>query len=92
METIASTTNLNIRIDSNLKKESDSLFKSLGLNMTTAINIFLTQCVKSKFEISEPKLSKDLIKALKESDKIINDPTRKKYHDINELVKALLDD
>ena len=48
METIASTTNLNIRIDSNLKKESDSLFKSLGLNMTTAINIFLTQCVKSK--------------------------------------------
>ena len=95
METIASTTNLNIRIDSNLKKESDSLFKSLGLNMTTAINIFLTQCVKSKsipFEISEPKLSKDLIKALKESDKIINDPTRKKYHDINELVKALLYD
>ena len=36
MKTIASTTNLNIRIDSNLKKESDSLFKSLGLNMTTA--------------------------------------------------------
>ena len=87
METIASTTNLNIRIDSNLKKESDSLFKSLGLNMTTAINIFLTQCVKSKSIPFE-----DLIKALKESDKIINDPTRKKYHDINELVKALLDD
>ena len=30
METTASTTNLNIRIDSNLKKESDSLFNSFG--------------------------------------------------------------
>ncbi len=70
MKTIASTTNLNIRIDSNLKKESDSLFKSLGLNMTTAINIFLIKCVKSQsipFEISEQKLNKDLEKAIKES-------------------------
>lgn len=95
MSNITGTTNLNIRIDSNLKKESDSLFKSLGLNMTTAINIFLTKCVKSKsipFEISEPKLSKDLEKAIKESQKLSNDPKRKKYHDVQELVKALLDD
>lgn len=95
MSNITGTTNLNIRIDSNLKKESDSLFKSLGLNMTTAINIFLTKCVKSKsipFEISEPKLSKDLEKAIKESQKLSNDSKRKKYHDVQELVKALLDD
>ena len=33
MASISDTTNLNIRIDANLKKESDMLFKELGLNM-----------------------------------------------------------
>lgn len=40
MENISNTTNLNVRVDSNLKKESDALFKKLGLNMSTAINMF----------------------------------------------------
>ena len=47
MASISSTTNLNIRIDTNLKKESDLLFKELGLNMTTAISMFLTKCVNT---------------------------------------------
>lgn len=95
MANISNTTNLNVRVDNTLKQESDMLFKDLGLNMSTAINMFLTKCVKTRsipFEISEPKLSKKLQKALKEADKIANDPTRKKYHDIDELMEALLDD
>lgn len=37
--------NINIRIDDNLKKEAETLFNDLGLNMTTAIGLFLKQCV-----------------------------------------------
>lgn len=41
MTNISNTTNLNIRVDTVLKQESDILFKDLGLNMSTAINMFL---------------------------------------------------
>lgn len=33
-------TNVNIRMDDNLKQKFDHLCNELGLNMTTAINIF----------------------------------------------------
>lgn len=49
------TTSLNLRIDKNLKKQAEDLFESLGINMTTAINIFLKQSVRDQgipFQIS----------------------------------------
>ena len=47
--------NLNIRIDDDLKKDAESLFNDLGLNMTTATTMFLKQCVYRRglpFEVS----------------------------------------
>ena len=49
------TTSMNLRIDKNLKKDAEKLFESLGINMTTAINIFLRQSVRDQgipFQIS----------------------------------------
>ena len=40
------TTNLNVRVDENLKKTADTLLNELGLNMSTAINIYLKQIVR----------------------------------------------
>lgn len=34
-----------IRIDSNVKTEANELFKKLGIDMSSAVNIFLRQCV-----------------------------------------------
>ena len=48
-------TNINIRIDQDLKNESEELLKKLGLTMTSAMNIFLRQVVlqrKIPFEIT----------------------------------------
>ena len=39
------TTNLNIKIDRNLKIEADRLFNEMGMNLTTAINVFVRQAV-----------------------------------------------
>ncbi len=39
-------TNLNIRTDKDVKKRAEKLFEELGLNMTTAINIFLRQAIR----------------------------------------------
>lgn len=37
------STNVNIRMDIETKKEAEKLFDRLGIRMTTAINIFLNQ-------------------------------------------------
>jgi DNA-damage-inducible protein J len=42
------TTSMNLRIDKDLKKQAETLFAGLGLNMTTAINIFLKQAVREQ--------------------------------------------
>ena len=37
---------VNIRIEDSLKEKADFVFDELGLNMTTAINIFVRQVVR----------------------------------------------
>ena len=87
------STNLNIRIDSNLKKDAEDLFKRLGLNMSSAINVFLTQSVREQaipFEIHEDKPNKKLLKVLKEAEKMKKHPEKYKgYHDLEELMEDL---
>ena len=42
----AKTSNVSFRIDTDIKNQADSLFAQLGLNMTTAFNIFLRQAIR----------------------------------------------
>lgn len=39
---------LNIRVSAQVKDQAETLFESLGMNMSTAINIFLTQAVREQ--------------------------------------------
>ncbi len=93
MGSLVKSTNLNIRVDSNLKKEAENLFKKLGLNMSSAINVFLAQSVREQaipFEIYVEKPSKKLTKALKEADKMEKHPDKyKSYNNMEELIDDL---
>ena len=40
------TTNLNIRTDKEIKDQAEKIFNELGLNMTTAVNIFLRTAIR----------------------------------------------
>lgn len=40
------TTNLNIRTDKDVKKRAERIFSELGLNMTSAINMFLRAVIR----------------------------------------------
>ena len=40
------TTNISIRMDTKLKKQAEQLFSELGMNMTTAFNVFVRQSVR----------------------------------------------
>ena len=63
-------TNINIRIDSFTKQKANELFENLGMNMSTAINIFLKQCIRVNgipFEVSN-QLNNDTIQAIKDAE------------------------
>ena len=50
------STNINIRTDSELKAKAQAVLADLGFDMSTAINVFLTQLVNKQaipFEISK---------------------------------------
>ena len=64
---------VNIRIDDNIKEKADILFSELGINMTTAFNIFIRQAIRQggiPFDISintDPFYSDSNLKVLRQS-------------------------
>jgi DNA-damage-inducible protein J len=46
MEAISNDVRVTVRIDKNLKASAENLFERLGLNMTTAFNVFLRKAVE----------------------------------------------
>ena len=64
---------VNIRIDDGLKEKADFLFEELGLNMTTAVNIFVRQVVRQgriPFDITthtDPFYSENNMRILRQS-------------------------
>lgn len=84
---------INVNVNSELKKEANNVLNGLGLNMSTAINMFLTQVVKKDgipFEVVNPKPNKELLKALKEADKIQSGKKKvKSYDNMQDVIKAL---
>ena len=84
--------NTNITLDPVLKKEAVKLFSKFGLDLSTAISLFLSQSVRERkipFEITEMP-NKKTIKAIKEADKMMKHPERSKTYDsIEELMEDL---
>ena len=57
----------NIKIDPDLKKESQILFEQLGLNLSTAINMFLRQSVREQaipFRVGNPLPNRETVQAI----------------------------
>jgi DNA-damage-inducible protein J len=51
------STNINVRVDSNLKTEAQKVLGNLGMDLSTAISVYLTQIVYRRaipFQIAEP--------------------------------------
>lgn len=87
------TVNMSIRMDTELKKQADAMLADMGLNMTTAMNIFLRQVVrqgKIPFEIATDIPNAETLAAMKEVDDMINGKIpAKKYTSTDELFKDL---
>ena len=44
---MAKTVNINIRVDQDLKQEAEDVYAELGMNLSTAINVFLHASVRA---------------------------------------------
>jgi addiction module antitoxin, RelB/DinJ family len=83
------TTNLNIRIDADLKKQAEQIFNELGLNMSTALTVFLRQTIRSNgipFDLRLEVPSEETLAAI--NDVNLDRNMSKPFHS----VKALMED
>ncbi|GAB7231204.1 type II toxin-antitoxin system RelB/DinJ family antitoxin [Facklamia hominis] len=86
------TTNLNIRTDKEIKEAAEKIYSSLGLNMTTAINLFLRASIRESgipFDLKLDIPNVETIKAIDEGRMIAKDKNVTAYDNMDDLRKAL---
>lgn len=87
---MANTTNLNIRIDEDLKRQADAIFSELGLNMSTAINMFLRYSVRYGGIPFELRVEKPNAETLEAIDDVNNNRNMSKtFTSIDDLMEDL---
>ncbi len=89
---MSNTTNFSVRMDSDIKKQCEALYSELGMNLTTAINVFLRQSLRVgglPFEVRIEQPNKETVAAMLEAERISHDPSVKRYSDVEEALKAL---
>lgn len=91
---MANTTNFSVRMDSDIKKQCEAMYGELGINLTTAINVFLRQLLRVggfPFDVRMEKPNKETIAAMLEAERIARVSSVKRYSDVEEALKALKD-
>ena len=88
------STNINIRMDSDLKKQFENFCADMGMTMTTAFNIFAKKAVREyriPFEIGAEIPNAETMEAINEVKRMKADPTLgKTYTDVDEMMRELL--
>lgn len=72
----------NFTTDENTVQEAEELLAGLGIDLSTALNIFLKQvCLRGRipFDIAYPSLRPEVAEAIKEAEALGNDPNTKRY-------------
>ena len=86
------TTNIKIRTDKEIKEQADMIFTELGLNMTTAINIFLRTTIRERgipFSLKLNVPNEVTAAAIEEGRRIASDSSVKGYTNMEDLKAAL---
>lgn len=89
---MANTTNFSVRMDSDIKKQCEALYGELGVNLTTAINVFLRQSLRVggfPFDIRVEQLNEETIAAMWEAKRLSRDPSVKRYSNIEDALREL---
>ena len=82
--------NVTLRVDEDLKKQAEALFSELGMNLTTAFNIFLRQSVREQqipFQITKNIPNAVTLAAIESSEK--GEDLHGPYDSISDRTNAL---
>ena len=85
-------TNLNIRTDAEVKTAAEQIFDALGLNLSTAVNIFLRQAIRQgglPFEVKLDIPNETTAAAIAEGRALMRDKNAKGYTNMDDLRTAL---
>ena len=86
--------NVNIRINPDIKKKAEEVFKNLGLTPTSAITLFYIQAIRTNsipFDLIAEKPNKTTTKAIKEAEEDIKKHSKSEtYRNVKELKDDLL--
>lgn len=83
--------NINIRTEENVKREATQIFNALGLDMSSAVNIFLRKTIMQQgipFELKLEVPNETTIKAIKEADEMVKNGCVG-YDNLDDLWSAL---
>lgn len=86
------STNMNIRTDVEVKAAAERLFEELGLNMSTAVNMFLRQAIRIggiPFDVKINTPNEITAAAIAEGRRMMQDPAAKGYRSMDDLKAAL---
>ena len=89
---MATTTNFSVRMDSDIKKQCEAMYGELGINLTTAINVFLRQSLRVggfPFDVRMEQPNKETMAAMLEAERIARDSSVKRYTDVEEALRAV---
>lgn len=90
------TTNINVRVDTALKQSAEALFDDLGLNMSTAITMFLKSAVSHDgipFDVKRTTPNAETRAALAEYEEMKRNPNAyQRYSSFDDLMDEVLAD
>ena len=89
---MSTTTNLCVRIDTELKGQAETLFSELGMSLSTAVTVFFRQAVRESripFEIKWDRPNRETAAAMRYAATQAREPEAKRYADPEELFRDL---
>lgn len=90
------STNVNIRMDADLKRQFEAFCADMGMSMSTAFNVFAKKTVREyriPFEIGAEVPNAETLEAIKEVEQMKKDPSiGKAYTDVDQMMEELLAD
>ncbi len=88
------TVKINVNTDAETKAEATKLLHEMGMDMTTAINIYLKRIILEKgipFEVSTKLPNAETLAALAETEEMIGNPEKyKRYNSFSEVLAEVL--
>lgn len=85
---------IQVRIDPEIKKEAEAIINEMGLTLSSAVQLFLTQVIQKReipFKVVAHKPNWKTRAAMRETERMIKHPERyKSYDSFDELLKEVL--